>query len=62
MRTTLCLESAIRPDDAVILHAIESGQIGPAGPRTTVFGIRNVSGEIYRLVECSNLGEFMKVT
>lgn len=62
MRTTLCLESVIRPDDAAILHAIESGHLGPAGPRRTVIGIRNRLGEIYRLVECGNLGEFMKVT
>ena len=62
MRTTLCVESTIRPDDAAILNAIEFGHYGPAGPRTTVIGIRNGQGEIYRLVECSNLGEFMKIT
>jgi hypothetical protein len=62
MKTVLCIECAIRPDDEKILTALAQGNFGSEGPRSTVIGIRNGRGEIYRLVECANLGEFMKIT
>lgn len=60
MQTKLVPGKAARTNDATILSAINE-EARDGGGNTMVIGIRNESGDIYRVVKAEGLGEFMGI-
>lgn len=62
MQTKLIQGTAPRADDKAI-KALIKAETDPygGGPGTMVVGIRNDAGQLYRTIETSGMGEYMRV-